>query len=89
MKRYALFPEPHVADPAWINQCVDISEKQAVGVPLKTVLDLVWDMQYGMGLEAGRNSESIRAQKYLTQELGWTDKQVRDFLFWSAKDATS
>ena len=84
MRRFVIYEQPHVADPAWVCPVMElIGENQCKHhADARELQRVVSDLQFELGRRQGLNQESIRAQKYF-EHKGWSPEDIRAFLMWS------
>jgi hypothetical protein len=83
MRKFAIYPEPHVADPAWVSPVAEMfDDGSVVGYSdsselLETVLDLHWQL----GRNSGKSEEYVRTMQFF-ENKGWTREQIKEWQFY-------
>jgi hypothetical protein len=81
-RRFTVYTEPHVADPAWIAPVVElIGEEQKYHENADELAKTAWEMQFEIGRRSGMVEENVRVSKYL-KTLGWDAAQLKKLHFW-------
>ena len=74
VRRFTIYPEAHVADPAWIVPVIEVvGNTFGNGDGLKLIehanaeelLKVALDLHYNVGKESGRCHENIRTHQYI------------------------
>ena len=81
MKReFAIFSEPNIADPAWLVPLAELKDGNWVRYSTADELaQAAWKLQYDLGYNSGRNSENVRAHKFL-EHIKCSPEQIREFM---------
>jgi hypothetical protein len=81
VRRFFVYDHPHIADPAWISPVMELEDM----APCKPYSDadelarVVWKLQYDLGFNSGRNTENVRAYKFL-EHIGCSPEQIKEYM---------